>query len=52
MFELSSLLMTDPTGKGDFHGNIEAVRQTNTENPHRKIYDQKPAVRPFSAVAA
>src|SRR5919112_3980066 len=46
LFELSSLAMTDPTGKGDFHGDIEAVRAGNTEDPHRKIYDGRPAVTP------
>jgi hypothetical protein len=46
LFELSSLAMTDPTGKGDFHGDIDAVRQANMEDPHRKIYDGSPAVRP------
>ena len=45
-FELASLAMTDPTGKGDFHGDIEAVREANTEDPHRKIYEGPPAVRP------
>ena len=45
-FELASLAMTDPTGKGDFHGDVEAVRRANMEDPHRKIYDGKPAVRP------
>jgi hypothetical protein len=45
-FELASLAMTDPTGKGDFHGDVEAVRRANLEDPHRKIYDGKPAVRP------
>jgi hypothetical protein len=49
LFELSSLAMSDPTGKGDFHGNIDAVRQANTEDPHRKIHDGPPAVRPVSA---
>ncbi len=44
-FELSSLLMTDPTGKGDFHGDVEAVREENQEDPKRKIYDGPPAVR-------
>jgi hypothetical protein len=44
-FELSSLAMTDPTGKGDFHGDVEAVRQANTENPQRKIYEGPPAVK-------
>jgi hypothetical protein len=44
-FELSSLLMSDPTGKGDFHGDVDAVREANTEDPHRKIYEGPPAVR-------
>ena len=44
-FELMSLAMTDPTGKGDFHGDVEAVRQANTEDPKRKIYEGPPAVR-------
>ena len=43
-FELNSLLMSDPTGKGDFHGDVDAVRAANTEDPHRKIYDGRPAV--------
>jgi hypothetical protein len=45
-FELSSLLMTDPTGKGDFHGDVDAVRQANALDPHTKIYDGGPAVSP------
>jgi hypothetical protein len=48
-FELVSLAMTDPTGRGDFHGDVEAVRQANTEDPHRKIYDGPPAVTPAAA---
>jgi hypothetical protein len=44
LFELASLAITDPTGRGDFHGNVEAVRQANMEDPHRKIYDGGPAV--------
>jgi hypothetical protein len=50
LFELSSLAMTDPRGKGDFHGDVEAVRAANMEDPHRKIYDGSPAVTPSSAV--
>ena len=46
LFELASLAMTDPSGKGDFHGDVEAVRQANMENPARKIYDTAPAVTP------
>jgi hypothetical protein len=49
LFELSSLAITDPTGRGDYHGNVEAVRQANLEDPHRKIHAAAPAVRPGSA---
>jgi hypothetical protein len=49
LFELSSLAMTDPTGRGDFHGDVDAVRQANTEDPHRKIYEGPPAVKAGSA---
>jgi hypothetical protein len=52
LFEFASLVMTDPTGKGDFHGDIEAVRKANRENPHRKIYEGPPAVRRPKKVAA
>jgi hypothetical protein len=45
LFELSSLAMTDPTGKGDFHGDVEAVRRENAEDPRRKIADGPLAVR-------
>jgi hypothetical protein len=48
-FELASLAMTDPTGKGDFHGDVDAVREANTEQPHRKIYDGPRAVTPAAA---
>ncbi len=50
-FELSSLLMTDPTGKGDFHGDVDAVREANSETPASKIYDKTPAVKPAAAAA-
>ena len=49
LFELASLAMTDPTGEGDFHGDIEAVRRGNMEQPHQKIYNGGPAVRPAAA---
>lgn len=44
MFELGSLAMSDPSGKGDFHGDVDAVREANTEDPARKIHDRTPAV--------
>lgn len=49
LFELSSLLMTDPTGKGDFHGDVEAVKEANMEDPERKIHEGGQAVRAGSA---
>ena len=49
LFELGSLALTDPTGKGNFHGDIEAIRQANTEDPRRKIAEGPPAVRPATA---
>jgi len=49
LFELSSLAITDPTGRGDYHGNVEAVQSANTEDPHRKIYNGSPAVKPATA---
>jgi hypothetical protein len=46
VFELVSVAMTDATGRGDFHADIEAVREANMEDPHRKIYEGPPAVQP------
>jgi hypothetical protein len=44
LFELASLAMTDPTGRGDFHGDVDAVRAANREDPHRKIHEGGRAV--------
>ena len=44
LFELASLALTDPTGRGDFHGDVESVREANMEDPHRKIYNGGRAV--------
>ena len=44
LFELQSLALTDPTGRGDFHGDVDAVRQANMEDPQRKIHEGPPAV--------
>jgi hypothetical protein len=49
LFELGSLMMSDPTGRGDFHGDVDAVRAANMEDPHRKIRDGGPAVVPAVA---
>jgi hypothetical protein len=45
LFELASLAMTDPTGEGDYHGDTDAVRAANREDPHRKIHEGPKAVR-------
>src|ERR671929_783677 len=42
-FELASLAMTDPRGKGDFHGDVEAVRRANQDHPHTPIHNSGPA---------
>jgi hypothetical protein len=52
LFELASLAITDPTGKGDYHGDVDAVRKANTEDPRRKIYEGPRAVVPAAAAAA
>ena len=49
LFELASLAITDPTGRGDWHGDLEAVRRSNMEYPGRKIHDGTSAVRPAAA---
>jgi hypothetical protein len=43
-FELVSLLLSDPTGRGDYKADVESVRRNNTEDPHRKIHEGPPAV--------
>ena len=48
-FELSSLAISDPTGRGDYHGDVEAVRAANQVDPQRKIHDGPPAVTPSRA---
>lgn len=48
-FELTSLVLSDPRGKGDFHGDVEAVRAANELDPHSRIYDGGRAVTPSPA---
>jgi hypothetical protein len=48
-FELSSLAISDPTGRGNYHGDVEAVRAANQVDPQRKIHDGPPAVMPSRA---
>ena len=43
-FELASLLLSDPTGKGDYKADVESVRRANMEDPRRKVHDRTPAV--------
>jgi hypothetical protein len=49
LFELSSLAVSDPTGHGDYHGDVDAVRRANAEDPHAKIHNGARAVRPAAA---
>jgi hypothetical protein len=51
LFELASLALTDPSGNGDFHGDVKAVQAANTEDPHRQISEKRPAVRPAAMAA-
>ena len=48
-FELSSLLLSDPRGKGDFHGDVDAVRAANELDPHSRIYNGASAMPSASA---
>ena len=48
-FELASLAMSDPTGRGDYKADVPAVQRSNRAQPQRKIYDTTPAVTPGSA---
>jgi hypothetical protein len=45
LFELSSLALTDPTGRGDYKGGVEEVKRSNMEDPHRVIHEGPVAVR-------
>ena len=51
-FEAGSLLMSDPTGRGDYKADVEAVRRANTEDPREKVYGTTPAVKPGAARVA
>jgi hypothetical protein len=45
LFELASLAMSDPNARGAFHGDVDAVRRSNREDPQRKINEGGRAVR-------
>jgi hypothetical protein len=49
LFELTSLVFSDPSGRGDYKADVPAVQRSNMEDPHRKIYDGTPAVTPGTA---
>jgi hypothetical protein len=49
LFELGSLALTDPSGRGDFKADVDAVRAHNMEDPHRKVHASAPAVTPAAA---
>jgi len=43
------VVLSDPTGRGDYKADVAAVREGNMEDPHRKIHDGQPAVTPATA---
>jgi hypothetical protein len=45
-FELASLAMSDPTGLGDYHGDVEKIRQANMADPNGQIRENGRAVHP------
>ena len=49
LFELGSLVLTDPTGRGDSKVDVDAVRSHNMEDPDRKVHAESPAVTPACA---
>jgi hypothetical protein len=49
LFELGSLLLTDPTGHGDDKADVAAVRDANAKDPHAVVGDPHTAVRPAAA---
>jgi hypothetical protein len=49
LFEIGSLLLTDPTGHGDDTSDVSAVREANAKDPHAQVADERPAVRPAAA---
>lgn len=49
LFELGSLALTDPTGRGDYKGDPARVRSANAMDPGRQIRGERRAVRPAAA---
>ena len=46
---VAAMAVSDPSGDGDYRGDVDAVRRANAEDPRRKINDGTPAVRPAAA---
>ena len=45
-FELASLALSDPTGRGDYKADVAAVRRANQADPQRQVHERSLAVRP------
>ena len=45
VFELTALALSDPSERGAYHGDVQAVREKNTADPHAQIYERSQAVR-------
>jgi hypothetical protein len=51
LFEFASLALSDPTGRGDYKADVDAIRRSNSEDPARKIHERGLAVTPGAAAA-
>ena len=49
-FELMSLAMSDPSGRGSSHGDPAKISEKNALDPQQKISDPTPAVKAGSAM--
>jgi hypothetical protein len=52
LFELTSLALSDPSGRGSAHADVDAVREANVLEPHRRIHEGPLAVKPAAAARA
>jgi hypothetical protein len=48
-FELMAVAMSDPSGRGDRHGDVDALRSANSIDPGQKIRSGGPAVTPAAS---
>lgn len=49
LFEIASLALSDPTGRGDYKADVGAVRAANMADPEAAVFTPEPAARPGSS---